>query len=175
LSIFHSHFLRQTSRLLVLGFIVTHAGYATAAEHDAARRPEAAPDNRGGVAQRQPPRSWVRTLPPWIRPHYQGGRSLYFHEGYWYERRRGGYLIVRPPMGLYVRVPPPYYTTVWAGGVPYYYANDTYYRWVDSRRAYEIVGQPVDVVAPGPVSPSPVEEALPQSTMGRAVANTNEQ
>ena len=31
-----------------------------------------------------------------------------------------------------VQVLPPFYTTVWFGGLPYYYANDTYYAWRDS-------------------------------------------
>ncbi len=33
------------------------------------------------------------------------------------------------PIGAFVSVLPPYYSTVWFGGVPYYYADDTYYDW----------------------------------------------
>ena len=35
----------------------------------------------------------------------------------------------RPPVGLFIDVLPPFYTTVWFGGVPYYYADNVYYQW----------------------------------------------
>jgi hypothetical protein len=43
---------------------------------------------------------------------------------------------------VFVPVLPAFYTTVWFGGVPYYYANDTYYAWRDSDRQYEVVDPP---------------------------------
>ncbi len=43
----------------------------------------------------------------------RGGERYRYHGGHWYHRR-----------GLRL---PAYYTTVWYAGVPYYYANDTYY------------------------------------------------
>ena len=36
---------------------------------------------------------------------------------------------------------PPYYTTVWFAGVPYYYANDTYYTYAGPQ-GYEVVEPP---------------------------------
>lgn len=46
------------------------------------------------------------------------------------------------PVGLYVPWLPPYFTTVWWNGIPYYYANDTYYVWDDAQQAYKVVSPP---------------------------------
>jgi hypothetical protein len=43
---------------------------------------------------------------------------------------------------VFVPVLPPYYTTVWVDGAPYYYANDSYYAWRDSDQEYEVVAPP---------------------------------
>jgi hypothetical protein len=37
---------------------------------------------------------------------------------------------------------PPFYTTIWAGGVPYYYANDVYYGWQPALHGYVVVKPP---------------------------------
>jgi hypothetical protein len=155
--------LRRVSSLFVLGIIVTHAGYSLAADVQAARGGAEAPDNRNGPGHHRPPRGgWVGSLPRGHRPYYYQGRPFYYYDGFWYERRPGGYFTVRPPIGLYVPVPPPYYTTMWIGGVPYYYANDTYYRWVDSRKAYEVVSQPPG--ADTAIPPAPVKDEPTQSS-----------
>jgi hypothetical protein len=48
---------------------------------------------------------------------------------------------------------PPYYTTIWWGGVPYYYANDTYYQWDGDRSEYEVVAPPDDIETAGTTQP----------------------
>ena len=59
---------------------------------------------------------------------------------------------------MFIPVLPPYYTTVWVGGAPYYYANDTYYSWQPQQNSYEVVAPPADGqdvstdVPPPPVS-----------------------
>ena len=40
-------------------------------------------------------------------------------------------ILVTPPFGLFVPFLPLYYTTIWIQGIPYYYANDTYYTQTD--------------------------------------------
>ena len=35
-------------------------------------------------------------------------------------------------------------STVWFGGVPYYYANDVYYIWDSSRNGYVVVEPPAN-------------------------------
>jgi hypothetical protein len=60
-------------------------------------------------------------------------------------------------LGLYFASLPYYYQTYWWGGVPYYYADNTYYRWNGGVGQYETVAPPADAqnqgggpgVAPG--------------------------
>jgi len=59
-------------------------------------------------------------------------------------------------VGVYVPVLPAFYTTVWFGGIPYYYANDTYYQWVPDQNQYEVVAPPGDENA-AQVQPPPVD------------------
>jgi hypothetical protein len=55
-----------------------------------------------------------------------------------------------------VGVLPPFYTTVWLGGVPYYYANEVYYRWDPAANGYAVVDPPpgADQPAAAPQVPS---------------------
>lgn len=62
--------------------------------------------------------------------------------GVWYASSGPGYMVVAPPLGVFVSLLPSYHTTVWFGGIPYYYANDAYYRWRAGERAYEVVEPP---------------------------------
>ena len=83
-----------------------------------------------------------------------GGGRYYYSGGIWYAPRGPGFVVVGAPFGLFVPVLPPYYNTVYFGGVPYYYANDTYYQWVPDQNQYEVVQPPGDDSAaqtqPGP-------------------------
>jgi hypothetical protein len=45
-------------------------------------------------------------------------------------------------LGLYFAALPLYYSTLWWDGIPYYYANNTYYVYDDSARQYETVAPP---------------------------------
>jgi len=62
---------------------------------------------------------------------------------------------VGAPVGFFVPVLPPYYTTVWVGGAPYYYANDAYYVWRESSQGYEVVDPPDERVASTETPPPP--------------------
>ncbi len=68
----------------------------------------------------------------------------------YYGPRFGGYA----PRGLYFSVLPPLYTTVWFGGIPYYYADDVYYTWRSDIGTYEVVSPP-DAVQPSTAAPAP--------------------
>jgi len=92
------------------------------------------------------------------------GERYYFHGGNWYRWRGGWYrwwggawVVWGPPIGLFVPFLPPLYTTIWWGGIPYYYANDAYYVWNDGRNQYEVVTPPEGLDAAG-TTPSPVTE-----------------
>jgi Family of unknown function (DUF6515) len=97
------------------------------------------------------------------RPYIVGGGRFYYSGGVWYAPRGGGFVVVGAPVGFFVPVLPPFYTTVWFGGVPYYYANDTYYMWSADQNGYEVVAPPGDPAAastePPPQSGGPPEAA----------------
>ena len=91
-----------------------------------------------------------------------GGGNYFFHGGVWYRPYGGRYIVVAPPIGIYLPVLPPDYATVWVGGVPYYYADDVYYA-VAPGRGYVVVAPPAGIdpnmtVAP-PAPPAPVAAA----------------
>ena len=85
-----------------------------------------------------------------------GSDRFFYSNGTWYRRGIDGYVVVRPPYHVFVPVLPPFYTTIWIGGLPYYYANDTYYVWRPDEGQYEVVPPPDDSAAttqPPPSSP----------------------
>jgi hypothetical protein len=48
-------------------------------------------------------------------------------------------------LGLYFSALPLYYSTYWSAGVPYYYADDTFYQWDNSAGQYQTVSPPPEV------------------------------
>ena len=74
-------------------------------------------------------------------------RRFWYGGGVWYQPYGPRWRVVAPPIGVFVPLLPPFYTTVWFGGIPYYYANDTYYRWHERRRAYEVIEPPGEASA----------------------------
>ena len=48
-------------------------------------------------------------------------------------------------LGLYFSSLPFYYSTYWWGGIPYYYADDTFYTWDGSAGEYQTVSPPPEV------------------------------
>lgn len=115
-----------------------------------------APAPRGYVFDRRynhdhyyPPRGFaVRELPRNAYfTRYRGHVPYYFHEGAWYRRSGLGFVVIAPPFGIGIPVLPPFYTTIWVGGVPYYYADDTYYVWRPEAREYVVTEPPQDAAA----------------------------
>src|ERR1700748_14641 len=116
-------------------------------------------DNHFGHNQYYPGRGYVVRDLPRDRVIINGPRGRFFYSGgVWYNYGPRGYVVIGAPIGVFVPVLPPYYTTVWVGGVPYYYANDTYYAWRQSDNQYEVVAPPDDSAAsmqPPPPAPGP--------------------
>jgi hypothetical protein len=48
-------------------------------------------------------------------------------------------------VGLYFAALPLYYSTYWWGGIPYYYADDTFYTWDGSVGQYQTIDPPAEV------------------------------
>jgi hypothetical protein len=84
----------------------------------------------------------------------RGGDRFFYSGGVWYRQGAGGYVVVRPPHHMFVPILPPFYTTIWIGGFPYYYANDTYYVWRPDQGQYEVVPPPDDSAATTQPPPS---------------------
>src|SRR5262249_3610849 len=155
--------LYSRTALLAALFALT-IGVAHADPHDRRGPPGPGPrpgwdhmDGRFGHNHYYPSRGvWVHDLPR-ERVIVTGSRGRYWYSsGVWYSYGPRGYVVVGAPVGVCVPVLPPYYTTVWAAGVPYYYANDSYYVWRDSSQQYEVVDPPnedaasTDAPAPPP-------------------------
>lgn len=88
--------------------------------------------------------------------HHHGG-TYWYHGGQWYRPHGGVSIVVAAPLGAYVPILPPYYSTVWWRGLPYYYADNTYYLWNSGVRKYEVVAAPSDIDTAGSVAPVPEE------------------
>jgi hypothetical protein len=128
---------------------------------------------RGGGERRAP--GWDHMDGRFNHNHYYPSRGFYVHDlprdrvivggprggrywysgGVWYSSGPRGFVVIGAPVGVFVPVLPPYYTTVWLGGVPYYYANDTYYAWRDTNQQYEVVDPPGDPNAASTDAPPP--------------------
>ncbi|MGO9804510.1 MAG: DUF6515 family protein [Steroidobacteraceae bacterium] len=89
-----------------------------------------------------------------------GGRYFY-SGGVWYAPYGPRFVVVGAPLGVFVPVLPPFYTTVWFGGVPYYYANDTYYTWDAPQNGYVTVDPPGDPSAASTDAPPPPPQQAP--------------
>lgn len=162
---------RLASRLGTLALLVPLVAGAVlaAAPAEAQRREDRGPapgwGSRGGEGHFDarwhhdrwyPPRGEVYARAPhdggWV-DHY--GRRYWYGGGVWYAPRGPRWIVVGPPIGAFVTVLPPFCTTVWFGGIPYYYANDAYYVWRERDRAYEVVDPPADVSTASTEAPAP--------------------
>jgi hypothetical protein len=153
---------------LALTLLACTAGAALADPrgHDSGREQRQDRDSRGDRGRAEGPRGYVfdrrynhdRYYPPRgfaVRElpraayytRYRGGRPYYFHEGVWYRRSGLGFVVIAPPFGIGIPVLPPFYTTIWVGGIPYYYADDTYYVWRPEAREYVVTEPPQDAAA----------------------------
>jgi hypothetical protein len=107
-------------------------------------------DNRYNHGHYYPPHGAVfRELPGGYRPYFWHGNNYYFNGGIWYSPGPRGFVVIGPPVGLFVATLPPFYTTVWLGGSPYYYANDTYYQWSAAQNGYTVANPPAGADQPG--------------------------
>ncbi len=97
----------------------------------------------------------VRDLPRDRLVINHGHDRFFYSGGIWYAPGAAGFVVVGPPIGVFVPVLPPFYSTVWFGGSPYYYANDTYYMWSGQQNGYEVVAPPTGAVNAAPDADAP--------------------
>jgi hypothetical protein len=88
---------------------------------------------------------------------YGGWRGGYGWRGYggWYGGWGSGL-----GYGLFFATLPWYYSTYWWNGVPYYYANDTYYIWNRGVGQYETVNPPPEIANQVGSSTAPASSKL---------------
>ncbi len=96
-----------------------------------------------GYAVRRPPRGAFGEL------RGPNGGRYWYNGGNWYRWGGRDWTVWGAPVGLFVPWLPPYFTTVWWNGVPFYYANDAYYMWNDAQREYQVVAPPDGIEASG--------------------------
>jgi hypothetical protein len=90
-----------------------------------------------------PPRGYVTgAVPHGAYAVPRRGGPYYYHGGSWYRPYGPRFVVAAPPFGVVVPFLPPFYTTLWVGGFPYYYANSVYYTWRPEQRGYEVVQPP---------------------------------
>ena len=83
---------------------------------------------------------------PFRRPpiHFRNN-DYFFQRGVWYRPAGSRFVITVPPIGIVVPILPPFYATVWARGIPYYYANDVYYTWRPNLNGYVVTEPPKEI------------------------------
>lgn len=89
-----------------------------------------------------------RYIPRDHRAIIHGHSRYYSSHGTWYRPYRGRYIVVAPPVGLFVPFLPFAYATIWMSGIPYYYANETYY--TETPGGYVVVEPPQGEVSETP-------------------------
>ena len=95
-----------------------------------------------------------------------GANRYWFHGGVWYRPEAGHYVVIAPPIGVFVPVLPPFYTTLMLGGVSFYYANDAYYVWRAQEHQYEVVDPPQNVES-ATVTPPPAQNVFVYPNKGQ--------
>jgi hypothetical protein len=134
----------------LVAVLAATAGSVGAQEHAPAPLPHATPPGiRLSHSHNYPPHGTAVSAPPpsTVLINHPSGR-YYYAGGVWYAPRGPHYVVVAAPVGVFVPVLPPAYTTVWVSGAPYYYANDTYYSWDAAQNGYEVVEPPAGQEGP---------------------------
>jgi hypothetical protein len=152
--------LRKSAGRWFVGMVAALcAGTAVAqAEHDHGHR---AVEARGMVFDTRyhhdhyyPPRGYaVAGLPGGYRSVAYGNERYFFRGGVWYRPYGPRFVVVAPPLGLVIPFLPDFYTTLWFGGIPYYYANETYYLWRAEANGYVVTQPPATNEAASPAQP----------------------
>lgn len=121
-------------------------------------------DSRYQHNRSYPPRGRsFRDLPRDHRVVIHGGARYYSHDGVWYRHHHGRYLVIAPPIGLFVPFLPFFYTTVYWHGIPYYYANDSYY--TETPGGYVVVEPPQGEISEAPPETEEESGEVPEDKM----------
>ena len=125
--------MNPTSHILGICLTIAIAASMVPRAADADDRP--GPEARGSVLDHRyshnryyPPRGHVvHELPRDARVSHWHGSTYYLHSGIWYRPARSNWIVVAPPIGLTAAALPPFYTTIWVGGVMTRFGSVTWY------------------------------------------------
>ena len=129
-------------------------------------------DARYGHNHYYPSRGFVYgTLPLGAVSVGYGGGNYFFHGGVWFRPYGRRYVVVQPPLGIFLPVLPSDYATVWVGGTPYYYADGVYYNAAPGQ-GYVVVAPPpgaetAQTAAPARRRPPPIRSSIRATTRAR--------
>ena len=118
----------QLSTLAALAIAAAMVCVGRVAADPPGHRHGSAPNGHYQYDRYYPPRGYVAPQLP--RHHHvanYGPDRYYYGGGVWYRPYGPYFTVIAPPIGIGVSFLPNFYTTVWFGGVPYYYANSVYY------------------------------------------------
>jgi hypothetical protein len=152
---------------LAFGFGTLALAAAVPAHADVRAAPAAHYDARYGHNHYYPAPGYVVRGRPAGAVAVGGGRYWYAG-GVWYRPYGAGWVVIAPPVGVFVPVLPTYYTTVWFGGVPYYYADDAYYVYRGDGVGYEVVTPPANATPETPAPAAAPPAAPPAAPAARA-------
>lgn len=86
----------------------------------------------------------IRVVPTTYRTINYGGFGYRYHNGIFYRPYNSTFVVVAPPIGLFINVLPIGYSRIYVHNYPYYYYNGTYYDYRDNN--YTVVSPPVGAV-----------------------------
>jgi hypothetical protein len=112
----------------------------------------------------------ARGLPPGREFQGRDGSLFWYGGGNWYRWHGGSWVVGAAPFGQVVPFLPPFYSTVWQGGLPYYYANDTYYMWDAAQQGYQVVEPPAGIESQGTTVPPPSNQLFVYPRNGQSEA-----
>ena len=101
----------------------------------------------------------VASVPAWaMSDPYRGpdGARYWYSEGHWYRWGSGRWSEAHAPVGLLVPYLPYYVRMIPYNGTSYYYADQTYYVWNDTKRQFQVTAAPAGInssAAMRPVAP----------------------
>jgi len=128
-----SYNLRQSNR--------NHPFQRSNSKHSKFRR-----DTRFSHNRRYPRHGHFVDRLPFRRPPIRfRSTNYFFQQGAWYRSSGSRFVVAIPPLGIVIPTLPPFYSTIWARGIPYYYANDVYYTWRPNRNGYEVIEPPTEI------------------------------
>jgi hypothetical protein len=84
----------------------------------------------------------VATYPAGALMIRSAAHPFYFHNGIYYAARHNSYVVVRPALGLRIRVLPVGYRRIVVGPRVYFYYYGTFYSKADNSEEYEVTAAP---------------------------------